>query len=132
MRPLRALAAFLILAGAALTVYGIATGEMQVALIVFVPVIVASSALGILAIGSIIGGVFVGIVDLFLGAGTMPQDSPLDEGKNPPGAKTEFGGVVLIGPIPIILGSNKRMAVYAMLVALAVLALIVLALLLGR
>ena len=57
MRPLRILAAFMILAGAALLAYSVATGEMQVALVLIVPVIYGSSAVGILAIGLVIAGV---------------------------------------------------------------------------
>ncbi len=132
MRPLRALAVFLVLAGAALTVFGVATGEMQVALIVFIPVIMGSSALGILAIGSIIAGIFVAVADLFLQTDTMPLGSAPEEGEMASKARTEFGGVVLIGPIPIAFGSSKKMAMFAMLIALVVLAFIVLALLLGR
>ena len=134
MRPLRALAAILIFAGAALTVFGIATGEMQLALIVIVPVIIGSSVLGILAIGSIMAGVFVGIADLFLGgAAEVPQDTNSSEEISPRSAsKKEFGGVVLIGPIPIVFGSSKKAAMYAMVIALIVLVLLVLGLFLSR
>ena len=134
MRPLRALAAILILAGAALTIFGIATGEMQLALIIFVPIIIGSSVLGILAIGAIIAGVFAGIADLFLsGAADEPRDAiPIDGNSPQARPKGEFGGVVLIGPIPIIFGSSKKAATYAMLLALVVLILFVMGLFLGR
>ncbi len=132
MRPLRALAAFLIIAGAALTIYGVAAGEMQVALIIFVPVITGSSIVGILAIGSIIVGVLIAMADAFLGAGTeSPQEAVPAEGQAKERAKTEFGGVMLIGPIPIVFGSSNRAALYALLIAFVILVLFVLALFLG-
>jgi uncharacterized protein (TIGR00304 family) len=46
------------------------------------------------------------------------------------GGRAEFGGVVLIGPVPIIFGSNPRIALIAAAVAIIVLA-IVLMLVLG-
>lgn len=124
----------MIFAGAALTIFGIATGEMQLALIIFVPVIIGSSILGVLAIGAIIAGVFVGIADLFLGgAADEPHDAiPMDGNSPQARPKREFGGVVLIGPIPIIFGSSKKAAMYAMLLALVILILLVMGLFLGR
>jgi uncharacterized protein (TIGR00304 family) len=134
MRPLRVLAAILIFAGAALTFFGVVTGEMQLALIVFVPVIIGSSVLGILAIGSIIAGFFVGLADLFLGGGAEAQQDIISSQEISPQSapKKEFGGVVLIGPIPIVFGSSKKAAMYAMIVALVILALLLMWLFLSR
>ncbi len=120
----------MILAGAALTVYGVATGEIQVALVIIVPVIVASSTIGILAIGSIIVGMLVGVADLFLNTGKEgPQDDLFNGGRQPEMTKrTGWGGVVLIGPIPIVFGSSKRMTIFIAVIAVLVLVVIVLTL----
>ena len=128
------MAAMLVLAGAALTVYGVATGEMQVALVIFVPVILGSSVLGVLAIGLIIAGIFAGIADLFLNADHEEARGDFTDGGHAPGTakKSEFGGVVLIGPIPVVFGSSKKAAMYAMLIGLVILALLVMVLFLGR
>ena len=133
MRPLRALAAILVLAGAALTVYGVATGEMQVALVIFVPVILGSSVLGVLAIGLMIAGIFVGMADLFLNAGQDEAQGSLTSEERPSETtkRTEFGGVVLIGPIPIMFGSSKKMTVFAVIVAVVILVIVVLSLFYG-
>jgi uncharacterized protein (TIGR00304 family) len=120
----------MIFAGAALSVFGVATGEMQVALILFVPVVFASSILGIMAIGSIIVGVFVAIADYSLNAGgEEPQNGLSYERKlSDPVKNREFGGVVLIGPIPIVFGSSKRVTICALTITIVVLMLIVLVL----
>lgn len=133
MRPLRAVAAIMILAGAALTVYGVAIGEMQVVLVIFVPVIVASSILGALAIGLVIVGMVVGMADMFLNAFKEEGQGYLsNEGRTSETAKrTEFGGVVLIGPIPVVFGSSRKVAMYAALIAIVILVLMLLALFLG-
>ena len=133
MRPLRALAAIMILTGAALTVYGVAIGEMQVILVILVPVIVASSVIGALAIGSIVVGMVVGMADLFLSASREEgQVYPSNQERASETAKgKEFGGVVLIGPIPIVFGSSRKVAMYAALIAIVILVLMLLALFLG-
>jgi len=130
MRPLRILAAFMILAGVALLIYGVAMGEMRVALVLIVPVVFGSSIIGILAIGLIFAGVFISIADPVLGASIQrSQDTPSDEERSSQTKKnTEFGGVVLIGPIPIMFGSSKKMTIFAVIIAVIVLVLMVLSL----
>ena len=129
MRPLGLLAALMILAGAALLIYGIIAGEMQVALLLIVPVIYGSSTLGILAIGLIIVGVLVLMADLALSASAGELEHALvDDGDRAGSKKAEFGGVVLIGPVPIIFGSNRRMTILAIVVAVAILMIMILSL----
>lgn len=128
MRPLRILAFLIILAGVVLLAYDVAVGDMQVALLLIVPVVYGSSVLGILTIGLIIGGIFVAMVDPFLAAGIEePQGVPSNEEGRPETEKrTEFGGVVFIGPIPILFGSTRKMTVFVAVLAAIVLAIMVL------
>jgi uncharacterized protein (TIGR00304 family) len=130
MRPWRILALFVIVAGVSLLAYCVAIGEMQVALVLIVPVIFGSSILGILAIGLIIAGVFVAIADSFLSAeGESSQDRLSNEsGLTETPKRKEFGGVVLIGPIPIVFGSSKGMTLLAAVIAVIILVLMVLSL----
>jgi uncharacterized protein (TIGR00304 family) len=130
MRPLRILAALMILAGAALLVFTIAVGEMQVALLLIVPMIYGSSSLGILAIGLVIAGIFVAIADSFFDAGKEESQDALsnEEGRSKTEGHTEFGGVVFIGPIPILFGSSRRMTVFVAILAAIVLAIMLLSL----
>ena len=124
----------LILAGAALTVVGILSGEMQLGLVLFfIPFIHGSSLFSLIAIGCIILGIFL----TFLGwSGPLEAENVARPGL--PGeterttqesrGNSRFGGVVLIGPIPIIIGSDRRMALWAAMLAavlLTVLALLI-------
>jgi uncharacterized protein (TIGR00304 family) len=128
MRLLRILAAIMILAGVALLIYSVAVGKMQVALVLFVPVIFGSSIEGILAIGLIIAGVFVAIADPFMRTeGKSPQERLPNEGSPTETSKgKEFGGAVLIGPIPIVFGSSKRMTLFIAVLAAIVLVIMIL------
>lgn len=130
MRPLRILATLMILAGAALLVYTIAVGDMQVALLLIVPVIYGSSSLGILAIGLVIGGILLAMADSFIGAGKGGPEDVLSnkEGRPKTDERTEFGGVVFVGPIPILFGSSRRMTVFVAVLAAIVLAIMLLSL----
>ena len=118
----------MILAGVALLIYGVAIGEMQVALVLIVPVVFGSSILGILAIGLIIAGVLIAIANSFLSSEreSSPDRLPNEGGLTGTAQRKEFGGVVLIGPIPIVFGSSKRMALLAAAIAVIILVLMVL------
>jgi uncharacterized protein (TIGR00304 family) len=134
MRPLRILAICMILAGAALLAYCVVIGEMQVALVLIVPVIFGGSILGVLAIGLMIAGVFIFIVDSFLGASPEGMQDGLVDGGHPssPTGKTEFGGAVFIGPIPIIFGSSKKVTIYVVILSIVIFFLILMGLFLVR
>jgi uncharacterized protein (TIGR00304 family) len=133
MRPLRILATGMMVAGAALLAYCVVAGEMQVALVLIVPVIFGGSILGVLAIGLIIAGVFVFIVDPYVGASAEGmRDDPANEGRpSSPTRKAKFGGVVFIGPIPIIFGSSKKVTIYVAILSIVIFLLIIVALFLA-
>jgi uncharacterized protein (TIGR00304 family) len=74
--------------------------------------------------------VFVAIADSFLSA---ERESSQDRLSNESGLtetpkRKELGGVVLIGPIPIVFGSSKGMALLAAVIAVIILVLMVLSL----
>lgn len=133
MRALRILAIAMILAGAAILSYAIITGEMRLALaLFFIPVIYGSSWLGGLAIGLIVLGILLWMADAFLrGSSQQASESrqrPAAEAGSGPSIRKEFGGVVLIGPIPIVFGSSHRAALYAVVTAVVVLIFLILTL----
>ncbi len=120
----------LILAGLALLFYAVVIGEATVSLFIIFPVIYGSGPYSLLAILLLV----VGIILLFF--------SPLWEIKygkygvdeeythtdaNPYNFqgqrenKTKYGGVILIGPIPIIFGSDKNMMTISILAAILML-----------
>ncbi len=55
--------------------------------------------------------VFVGIAIIFLGLSLLALSQP----------NVQFGGVILIGPIPIVLSSSPSMAFFAIILAIAML-----------
>ena len=111
--------------------YAILSGQMDFALAFFlIPVIYGSSLIGGVAIGMIILGIFIWMTDTFLHTSRTVEDPP---GYRPGQVaneltKREFGGVVLIGPIPIVFGSSTRAALYAAIAAVVVLIILLAAL----
>jgi uncharacterized protein (TIGR00304 family) len=58
--------------------------------------------------------------------GRIAEKEGRGEGTEGGGGNTEFGGVVLVGPIPIIFGSSPRGALMAAAVAIIILVLVLL------
>jgi uncharacterized protein (TIGR00304 family) len=81
-------------------------GEVTLSLFVIVPVLTATGAAGVLGILLLIPALFL----LFLSLLPAPSRAPQDVGGAAEGGGTEersYGGVVLIGPVPILFGSAK-------------------------
>jgi uncharacterized protein (TIGR00304 family) len=120
-RTLRYLGIALMAIGAMALIAAVATGEAQFALVVIVPIIYGSGAL----VGGAILAIFAGVLLLFL---SLSPHDPGAEGKpdeGAPRAKSEWGGVILIGPVPIIFGSAGQLRdprVLAILVIVSLLA----------
>jgi uncharacterized protein (TIGR00304 family) len=121
---LKILGTALIVAGAALLVLAIVQGDAEVALVVIIPVIYGTGLLPALAILL----VFAGIVALFMSfvpTASPERERPHEENMDRKEDK-KFGGVVLIGPIPIVFGSWKKLRGSWILIALSLLSLIIL------
>ncbi|MDQ1371572.1 MAG: hypothetical protein QG582_486 [Candidatus Thermoplasmatota archaeon] len=123
----------LFVAGAVCVAASVLSGEADVSLFLIFPVFSGSGGLFLLGVVLIVFSFVIGLMALMMGqfelagAGTYPQQ----EGTAPVDKKdrTRYGGVVLIGPVPIAFGSDKAMAL-AMMVTGIVLAVVALALLL--
>jgi uncharacterized protein (TIGR00304 family) len=114
------------LAGLAAIVYSVATGQADVSLVVIFPVFSGSSSLFILGVVLIVLSFFVAFAMLATSTPAAGQGRGLETTETIDGQnrrRTSYGGVVLIGPIPIAFGSDKNMAT-TMLVAGIVLAII--------
>jgi uncharacterized protein (TIGR00304 family) len=132
VRLVRLLGPVLLAAGLAALFLAVVRGEATLYFVVFVPVIVASGGLA-----------FLGILLAFLGFFTTflfwPLRPPQDQGvpgsaatpAEPPARR--WGGVVFLGPFPIVFGSDPRMArwmlvagifLFVALLALAIVALL--------
>lgn len=117
--------------GIALIATAVATGEADVSLVVVFPVFSGSSLLFLLATLLIISSFIVGFVLMAMDPErTEERVEAASEGisSSAPRSRTEYGGVVLLGPIPIAFGSNRRVALIMLVVGI-ILAIVVLGIL---
>jgi uncharacterized protein (TIGR00304 family) len=122
MRPLRAVAWLVIALSMALIALALILGQLKAALFIVFPVLYG---VGLLAAAAILL-LFVGILLLFASAVPGAETAPENErtGALPAAVeqkKSKFGGVVLIGPIPIVFGSDRSTALWAMVIMAVVL-----------
>jgi uncharacterized protein (TIGR00304 family) len=127
----------LFVAGVACIAASVLAGDAEVSLLLIFPVFSGSSGLFVLGTVLIVFSFVVGFIFLMMGQVELasPGLARLGEypGQDPGRGDTKYGGVVLVGPLPIAFGSDRKIAL-AMLVlgiVLAIVALVVLALLLG-
>lgn len=95
-------------AAVVLLVASVATGEGEIGLFLIFPFIVAWGPMAVA--GSVL--LFLAIISFFVGFLRSGEVVPRDADGHDPAAKTEkkFGGVVMIGPIPIVFGSDRKTA----------------------
>ncbi len=122
MRPLSLIPIGTLVVGLALVAVSVASGEAEVSLAVVFPIISGSDPLFLIGVALIVTGMLTGFALLFAPLrGSEIQSEYLgqgDAGRGTEGKSTKYGGVILIGPVPIAFGSSTRIA-YLML-ALAV------------
>lgn len=118
------LALILAICGIALIGYSVASGEGSAGVVLFIPVFYGSGLfafLGVLCIMAAIFLVFFGFAAQMgamedFGSSQEPRSSqPL---KPRTGKSIKGGGVVLIGPIPIIFGSDTKTAIVLVVLAI--------------
>jgi uncharacterized protein (TIGR00304 family) len=119
-------------AGVALILAALAAGTADVSLFILFPVFTGTSPLFFTGVLLIMMSFFVGFALIMMGqleairhAPEMPEqiEAEIHGGVIPEAHKTkpDFGGLILIGPIPIAFGSDRSIAIF-MLVAGVVLA----------
>ena len=116
------------LAGVACIVVAAATGEAEVQLFIIFPLISGTSWLFILGIVLIVASFILGFV---LAASAISEEQPPAQGPSPHGPaegrttrSSRYGGVVLIGPVPIVFGSDRTMALIMLVLAVVVIAVV--------
>ncbi len=122
MHATRALALVCLLAGLALGAYGIATGDVRVGFFLIVPFVIGTGFIALAAMGLL----FAAVVLWVIGAQRGPSFEDAQEPRVPePGgeSRTKTGGVVLIGPIPIVWGSDRRILAWMIAAGVVLLAL---------
>lgn len=121
-RAMRILGASLLLLAVALLVWAVLDGQVSFALVFVIPVLYGTGPL--LAVSVLMA--FAGMMLVFLsffGPAVRTGTSA-----TPEGTKKEWGGVILIGPIPIVIGSAGMLRGRWAIALLAVLSVLVLAL----
>lgn len=100
-------------AAIALMVVSVASGEGQIGLFLIFPFITAWGPMAVA--GSVL--LFLAIVSFFIGFLRSGEYAQQNAGGGEPAGKTEkkFGGVVMIGPIPIVFGSDRKIANWMLL-----------------
>jgi uncharacterized protein (TIGR00304 family) len=112
--------------------YAVATGEADVSLVIIFPVFSGSGALFLLGIVLIIASFFVGFAMLAMGPPEqLAEGAPLPahlRSLEEPRRTTKYGGVVLIGPIPIAFGSDRNLALFMLAIGIVLAAVFLVAL----
>ena len=134
MRGLPWIALIAFAGGIGLLGYSVATGESQVHLVVIIPVVTGGGAVGLAGMALL----FVAMVLWLLSFARMPLAASRTEeagASGPPpttvspaqprAASPKFGGVLFLGPLPIVFGSNVKVS-KAMLVLAAVMSVVLL------
>lgn len=117
MKNLRMASLAMFVAGLVLFLLGIITGETRVYIVVIVPVIQTSGFLSIVGILLIFGAFFLWVAGHFVGV-----SSDNNSGRKMSRGKVKTGGVIFIGPIPIVFSNDRGLAkvlvVLAMIMAI--------------
>lgn len=137
MNPYRLVAVALLVAAAVLIASAVAAGQMHVGFILIVPVIYGSGVAG--AVAAIL--VFLAFILFAIspawemrreGRGQYVQpEAPKPEERAQAEGRRRFGGVVFIGPVPVIFGSDRKMTAYMVIAAIIILVLLIIAFLAG-
>ena len=122
--------------GICLIAVSVATGEADLSLVVVFPVISGTGGVFLLGMLLTVAGLLLGFALMVMGKTEWAdhQEPARTDESGPHQARGEkrevrYGGVVLIGPIPVAFGSNMRMAM-TMLVVGIIIAIVILALIL--
>jgi uncharacterized protein (TIGR00304 family) len=114
--------------GVALLGYSVTVGESQAHLVLLFPVVTGGGAIGLVGMALIFLALFLGFFSFArLPATSTPAGGPAGStAATPPAPPAKFGGVVFLGPIPIVFGSSPTIS-KVMLAAAVVMTIILLA-----
>ena len=135
MRRLMAGAVGLIALGIALLAYAVSSGEATAYIFLFIPVFQGSSLSAFAGTMLLFAGIFLFFISMAtpLEYGPVkpsPHAQPQNAGQpvSPPPPSKKFGGVVFLGPFPIIFGSDKKIAKWMIVAAFVLVILLVIVL----
>ena len=135
MRRLALLALASLFGGVALLAYGAAVGQGQVHLVLIFPVFTGTGIVSFAGMILLVLGMFLGFASFSQFSMAAPPEAAPAGGPTatvaPQTAAKKFGGFVFIGPVPIVFGSDVRVArlmlVLAVVVTILLIAFVVLA-----
>lgn len=126
----------LFVAGLASLAVGFVQGEATLSLFVVFPVVTATGGWSILGIVLMIAGFFVFVLTGFGPMEPQIATPPSEGAAAPPSTGPRWGGVVFLGPIPVVFGSDQKvtrwMLVLGILLFVALLVLTVIAVAIRR
>jgi len=111
--------------------YGIVIGEVSVGFAVFIPFIISTGLFGFFGIICI----FLSMLSFFLVVSALSSNQYFQQSERDYESRTihhssdkkiNAGGVIFIGPIPIIFGSNQKITRYMIIASIIILILIIL------
>ena len=121
MSMLRRLSFLLFLAGIICFVAGVLNGEAEVGFVLIFPFIIGSGLLSLLGVLLLFFGMLLYIGGFFhdnLRDHTVVDNEISHESSKP---KLRGGGVILIGPLPIIFGTSWKMTLVALVITIIIL-----------
>lgn len=126
VRPFRWLGPILLVLGVLALAYGLIQGQGTLSLVLVFPVITATGGWTALGIVLVLAGFLVSFL-----AWTVPPPAMREGIAEPPAAGSppaapsrsrRWGGVVFLGPLPIVFGSDAKIARWMLLAAVALFA----------
>ena len=122
LRPIIWVPIAVFVSGIACIAAAVASGEADVRLFLIFPVFSGSSWLFILGTSLIVLSFFVGFAMIAIGGTGADRSQPGSVEPRSPATtqrKTTYGGVVMVGPIPIVFASSKNMAIFMLIIGIA-------------
>lgn len=131
MRKAFLVALGLFILGIALLAVSVAEGGGTVYLALIFPVYSGSDIWGFFGILCVIGAFFVGFLGLIPAKLPSGGSDSARQGTPPAGGpEKRFGGVVMLGPIPIIVGSDVKMSMVAIVLAIVLIVVLIISMVL--
>lgn len=126
MRKGPTLALGLFILGLALLAVSVLFGSGGVFLALIFPIYHGTDIWGFLGIICLIGALFLGFFTL-VPSGMPVRGSRSDQEVGPPVKESQkkFGGVIMLGPLPIVIGSDMKMSIVAMILAIIIIVILV-------
>ena len=119
LRLLVSLAVFL--SGLFLLAYAISRGDASFYLVLFIPVINITGSTGFIGVLMVFFGIFLLFTTPHASQEIKRPTGSTDQAPRNSSSKSGFGGLVMIGPIPILFGSSEKMTLLAAMAGVAVL-----------